>query len=148
MGYKTCPFDLMISNYEGVVKCINDDFKYFCDLEYLKYVDGEGLVQNTYYNFRFNHESPSHTELYLREKWTEGKYHYVHNNFKRFIERYSARIQNFRDYLNNKEGTTILFCIHFKWNNCPLDDLLDLRNALNSKYPALKYKILILPDQE
>jgi hypothetical protein len=26
-GYKTCPFDLMVSNYKGVVKCINENFK-------------------------------------------------------------------------------------------------------------------------
>lgn len=25
-GYKTCPFDRMVSNYEGVVKCIIEDF--------------------------------------------------------------------------------------------------------------------------
>ena len=31
-GYNTCVFDLMISNYPGVVECIKDDFKHFLDL--------------------------------------------------------------------------------------------------------------------
>jgi hypothetical protein len=146
-GYKTCPFDLMVSNYAGIVKCINDDFKYFCDLEYLRYVEGEGNITNTYYNFAFNHETPGHANLYLKEKWVEGKNHYVNHKFKHFIERYNARIQHFRDYLHNKNGVTILFCIQFK-NTRPLDDLLDLRKALNSKYPTLKYKILVLPNKE
>ena len=34
-GYLTCPFDILISNYEGVVECIRDDFKYMCDEKYL-----------------------------------------------------------------------------------------------------------------
>lgn len=34
-GYKTCPFDKMISNYKGLCQCIQDDFKYFCDPNYL-----------------------------------------------------------------------------------------------------------------
>lgn len=28
-GYKTCPFDLMVSNYYGIVECINNDFESF-----------------------------------------------------------------------------------------------------------------------
>jgi hypothetical protein len=147
-GYNTCPFDLMITNYAGIVKCINDDFKYFCDLEYLKYVPTEALIKNTYYHFGFNHETPGHADLFLKEKWTEGTNHFVNNKFKHFINRYNERIQHFKDYLNNKNGTTILFCIHFKNETCPSDNLLDLRNALNTKYPHLKYKILILPDKE
>jgi hypothetical protein len=28
-GYKTCPFDECVSNYDGIIKCLNDDFKFF-----------------------------------------------------------------------------------------------------------------------
>lgn len=35
-GYNTCPFDMMITNYIGVCQCIEDDFKYFCDPNYLE----------------------------------------------------------------------------------------------------------------
>ena len=35
-GYLTCPFDLCVTNYIGICKCIDDDFKYFCDLKYLE----------------------------------------------------------------------------------------------------------------
>lgn len=35
-GYKTCPFDTMISNFDGVVECIKDDFAYFTDEMYLQ----------------------------------------------------------------------------------------------------------------
>ena len=71
----------------------------------------------------------------------------MNNNFKHFIERYNERIRNFRDYLNNKDGTTILFCIQLKNITNTHDNLLDLRKALNNNYPNLKYKILVIPDK-
>ena len=33
-GYNTCPFDEMLSNYPGILECLRDDFKYFCDTNY------------------------------------------------------------------------------------------------------------------
>jgi hypothetical protein len=93
-GYKTCPFDMMISNYIGLCKCIEDDFKYFYDVNYLElrpcpimsgYIpnqkDDEKWVYNSYYCFYFNHESPFHGNLYLNERWT-SPYHFVENNFE------------------------------------------------------------------
>lgn len=73
-GYLTCPFDLMVSNYIRLCECIKDDFRYFCDLNYLtlrecpkmkallgdNQNDDELWIYNTYYNFAFNHESPDH----------------------------------------------------------------------------------------
>ena len=53
-GYNTCPFDLMVSNYKGIVKCIKEDFKYFCDTNYLSLQNN--LIFNKYYKFGFNHE--------------------------------------------------------------------------------------------
>jgi hypothetical protein len=37
-GYNTTPFDEMLSNYKGVIECIKDDFKYFCDINYLELI--------------------------------------------------------------------------------------------------------------
>jgi len=36
-GYTTCPFDEMLTNYEGLILCLKEDFKYFCDPTYLKF---------------------------------------------------------------------------------------------------------------
>jgi hypothetical protein len=32
-GYKTCPFDLILSNYPGLLKCLREDFKNFSDFD-------------------------------------------------------------------------------------------------------------------
>jgi hypothetical protein len=140
-GYTTCPFDICLTNYEGVILCINEDFKYFCDPAYLKLIptrfstgglkEGELLLVNTRYKFIFCHESPGCANLYIIENWQGGINHFIDNNYKLFIERYNARIENFRNYLKNDE-------VHFvivKQN----DDLSRLKETISEKYPQLKF---------
>lgn len=143
-GYKTCPFDEMISNMKGVIECIKDDFKYFLDDDYLKIKlcpfssgglkKGEYLIYNTKYNFIFNHESPGHAGLYLTQNWDGGMNHYIHNNFKLFKERYQRRIDNFKQYINS--GGFINFIVS-RYNN----NLFELDKILHEIYPELRYKI-------
>jgi hypothetical protein len=146
-GYKTCPFDLMVSNYQGMCKCIEDDFKYFCDLKYIELRkcpimsdllhnqnDNELWIYNTYYNFVFNHESPGHGSLYKSEMWENGVNHFVNNNFEKFIERYNNRINNFRYYINNCNEINFILD---RYNKLPSE----LVNIISTKYPTLKFKI-------
>jgi len=146
-GYLTCPFDLCVTNYIGICKCIEDDFKYFCDPKYIilkkapkmeQHIkgsnDNEYFIFNTYYNFAFNHESPGHGNLYINEKWTGGINHYVSNNYEKFIERYQRRIDNFRNYL--KSGNKINFLILY-YNGVP--NKLD--EVISKKYPELNFTI-------
>jgi len=150
-GYKTCPFDMMISNYIGMCKCIEDDFKYFCDPDYLELRDapdmmnhfpnqkgGEQWIYNTYYNFVFNHESPYHGNLYLNEKWN-GPFHFVDDNFKNFIKRYGDRINAFREYLKNAE---VINFILWRYNAVPYD----LEKIIKERHPNLKFKINSIVD--
>ena len=137
-NYKTCPFDLMISNFDGIIKCIVEDFKNFTNPAFLVY---DGIcIRNTYYNFMFNHETPGHANLYITEQWKEGANHFINNKFKHFIDRYNARIKNFRDYLNNKENF-INFIFHPSSEN---NNYKNLKSALLTKYPLLQYKIIII----
>ena len=148
-GYTTCPFDLCLTNYNGLIECIKDDFKYFCDPTYLIVMSPvkdcinnnrtgiytkDNLIYNTKYKFIFNHESPDHEELYSKEGWVGGKYHFTNNNFKEFIERYTNRINNFRNYIHN--STKITFVIgNFNSN---VDELY---KELTCAYPQLNYTI-------
>ena len=139
-GYNTCPFDMGLTNYMGVVQCIKDDFKYFMDVDIveipdnLPYMANDIVIYNKHYNFIFNHESPHHKNLWITEGWSGGKGHFVNDKFKRFIERYNNRIINFRNYLNS--GEKILFIIT-KEN----DNVTELREAIASNYPNLDYSI-------
>jgi len=140
-GYNTCPFDLMVSNYNGIIQCINNDFEDFCNTSYLQ-LTNEGFL-HTKYNFGFNHESPGHADLYLHENWPEGEYHFINNNFHHFIERYNSRINSFRNYLND-HNNYIIFVIQFVYDVNPNNDCQELRIALYNKYPHLKYEIIVI----
>lgn len=148
-GYATCPFDLMVSNYPGVVQCIRDDFACFCDPAHLtmwqvppdaKYNGGESLIFNTKYRFIYNHESPGHANLFHRESWQLGRDHFVQSGFEKFIERYAQRIANFRAYLNS--GSEVQFVLH----RCKGCDNSELEDAIRTAYPTLRFKITTLTD--
>lgn len=149
-GYLTCPFDTCLTNYNGIVECIKDNFKYFCDSNFLTLVspykdcinnNGTGiytkdtLVYNTKYKFIFNHESPEHEDLYLKQGWLGGKMHFIDNNFQAFRERYTRRINNFRKYI---ETSTKITFILGNFNT----DIHELNKELTYAYPKLNYTIL------
>lgn len=142
-GYKTCPFDEMLSNYPGVVECLKDDFKYFCDTNYLTIVDTTDgpFIFNSKYKFAFNHESPGHDNLHIKQQWNEGINHFINNNFTNFIERYNKRINSFREYLANPNNY-INFLIE-RYNTFKVD-LWELKDALLLHYPNLKFNFNII----
>jgi len=142
-GYNTCPFDEALTNYDGLVACIRDDFKHFMDLELIDtpedspYMPNETLIYNPQYKFIFNHESPGHGNLWETQSWPGGRYHYIRDGFKLFKERYNRRILNFKNYLNS--GQHIDFIISKEGNS-----LTELDAVLQEKYPNLKYTIHLL----
>jgi hypothetical protein len=143
-GYTTCPFDECVTNYKGILECLKDDFRSFCDPSYLKLivapystggiVKGERLLFHTKYQFIFNHESPDHANLYQTQGWSGGKDHYIRNNYELFIERYSRRIDNFKRYMENN---TICFILGNFDNTCE-----ELDTVLKTHYPSLLYRII------
>ena len=139
-GYNTCPFDEALTNYNGVVACIQDDFRKFLDVELIEtpddspYMANELVIYNPHYKFIFNHESPGHGNLWRTQMWPGGKRHYIENDFKLFKERYSRRITNFRNYLTS--GEHVNFIVTKKDSSVE-----KLDSALREAYPELKYTI-------
>jgi hypothetical protein len=152
-GYKTCPFDEMITNYRGIIECIKDDFKHLCDVQYLELIkvpkeskwcntkgDGDTLIYNNKYKFLFNHESPGHADLYISQKWAKGINHYTMNNYEEFINRYQRRIENIKELLNSNRNIT--FILTRPQTNA--SEISELNEVIKNKYPNLKYKFVIL----
>ena len=141
-GYKTCPFDVMISNYKGIVQCFEDDFANFFDLTLLQmpndspYMKNDLLIYNPTYKFLFNHESPGHGNLWQNEKWVLGINHYTDDDFLHFKGRYKKRIENLKKYLESGED------IHFIISYPDIDYTFnEFKEVLGRKYPNLRYKI-------
>lgn len=154
-GYQTCPFDKMITNYKGMIQCIKDDFKFFCDPDYLKVITvkdqyyhlnfpvNSTIIVNTKYKFILNHESSGHADLWKKEKWAKGQFHFEQDNFFEFIQRYKRRIENFQNYLN---GNYEIKFIISKINNTP-ENNVELENIIKEKYPNLKFTLILLEEE-
>jgi hypothetical protein len=145
-GYKTCPFDKMISNFDGIVECIKDDFAYFTDEKYLSINatnPADPCIMNLKYRFGFNNESPGHADLYKKEQWPEGITHFICDQYKNFKTRYQNRINNFRNYLSDPKNH-ITFIIT-TWDKTE-EDMKPLKDALAIRYPNLSYDFVILND--
>lgn len=140
--YNTCPFDIMLSNFDGVVECIKDDFAYFTDEIYLtldaRTNQSNPCIINRKYRFAFPHESPQYLNLHERHQWSDGKNHFMVDNYRNFKERYNRRIQNFRNYL--RDPTNHVIFLLTTWEKTE-QDLQPLHDALNARYPDLSYEI-------
>ena len=126
-GYKTLPFDIAATSYEGLCECLQDDFSHFFDN--LRIAE-DGVIMN-YYGMWFNHESPI-------LQTTFPKNHFVDNCYQNFKTRYQNRIQNFYDYINlaiENNNLITFICIN------PNTDFTKLDRILSEKFPKLKYKI-------
>lgn len=145
-GYKTCPFDEMVTNYDGIVKCIENKLDDLADPAFLQVVrlppdakhnPNDDLIHHSKYKFFFNHESPGHGQLYVSQRWPGGKEHYIRNNYEQFRLRYEARIDNFKSYVNSGE--------HVQFIITRFDDpMTGLHNAIHASWPDLSYSIVRL----
>jgi hypothetical protein len=140
-GYNTCPFDLCITPFESLCKCIETDFQYFFDdLRLIPWGCAEGRDKNdlenknaiiNYYNIIFNHEGSGHSHLFNTQK--NDDLFYIRNNFEKFKERYSLRINNFKKYINDYNN--IIFIIKFDSDNNNNEyNLITLQNLFEKKY--------------
>ena len=156
-GYHTCPFDEMLTNYNGIIECIKDGLDDLYNPEYLELLhiskdskllntDGKGdtVIYNRKYKFIFNHESPGHADLYILQNWKTGINHYISNNYAEFIKRYQRRCENMKTYLNSNKF------IHFIITkpNCSVADISELEDIIKQQYPNLKFDIILLSCDE
>jgi hypothetical protein len=140
-GYNTCPFDLMVCNYPGVIQCLYDNFKDFTNPEWFALVpdatsNNEPTIVNKKYNFVHNHESPSiiHSPYKMYIHTEEDKNFYISNNFEKLIEQLNRRVQNFRHYIASGEHINFLIT-DFDHN------LTELHTCIQTMYPTLNYTI-------
>lgn len=143
----------MLTNYNGIINCILDDFEYLCDTQYLELLkipkeskwlntngDGDTVIYNNKYKFIFNHESPGHANLYLTQNWQKGINHYIINNYEEFINRYKMRIENIKNLLNSKKNITFILTSP----NRQISDITELNKAITFKYPSLHFNFILL----
>lgn len=140
-GALSCPFDLILTPYSSLCQLIANDFKDFTNPELFDLKSGWWTVRiadwkdivNTKYDLVFTHES----EKDLIEDFSC-------NNYELLRERYTNRINNFYNYINEgikrskSENAYIIFILNH--NMYPKELYL----ILKKKFPELNYIILTL----
>ena len=147
-GYNSCPFDLCITPFESLYKCIETDFQYFFDdLRLIPGACAHGRsnddLQNkhnitNHYNIIFNHEGSTHSHLFNNGK--NDDLFYIRNNFEKFKERYSSRINNFRNYIREYDNITFIIKRNDETDNTY--NLTALNNLMKEKYSNKNINII------
>lgn len=149
-GYKSGPFDLCITPFDSLCECLKTNFKHFFDdLHTISGVNsdgdrsmcGPGLLNITnYYGMTFNYEGATHSHLFTESK-NDDEF-YIRNDFYEFKKRYSSRIKNFIDYIENNNEITLVHSLYP--GICDERDLSKIRDILEEKYPGKEFKFIEL----
>ena len=129
-NYKFCsyPFDWIFSNYDIIIHCIEDDFKFFLDKSY--YINiSESKCGHSKYNDIFNHHNPliniDHYNYYIRcvnrfkdlLKKQEHKLFimtFVNEEYNSHSDNFSQIIIDFNSKFSNYTSNyTLLVIIHY-----------------------------------
>jgi hypothetical protein len=125
-GELSCPFDLAWHDYETVCRLIDNDFFDYLNTTRL-YINVNGFITHRDYGIVFNHESDDANKLLK----------FARNDYELFCERYTRRIQNFHNLLNNATSH-VVFILNYK------EYPSELVNIIKKKYPPLEFTILTL----
>lgn len=124
LRYEAYPFDWIICPFNAVIKLIEDDFKYFLDPQYLKFIHTENQkhILNTYYDIKFLHD------FRLSESFME--------DYESVKETYTRRIERFYQKMNESSPALL---IRKKINQ---EESLQLKQVLSNKFPHSNFTII------
>lgn len=135
------PFDwLQTPEFEGIIKLIQDNFKYFLDPKYL--VLDNHAVKNTYYNIKFVHDFPTHKNNTVNEHSEISDMGQILSNFLDFLpiikKKYERRIERFYNALNS--GEKIIF---FRTHITPLQ-AKDFVKLMSDRFEKTNFKLIVV----
>jgi hypothetical protein len=150
-GYKTCPFDICITTFHALIKCIEENFEHFFDNLHLidwSYAPGNRIESNLCanaitngYGMIFNHEGSSHSHLFKDGK--DDDEYYSRNNYEEFKKRYIKRIQNFKNYMNENKDIILITTKGTIYDYSDIE-ISELTLLLNNKYKDKNFKIIFV----
>jgi hypothetical protein len=121
------PFDWIVSNIEGVKKCINEDFKNFH--KNLKFNHNRTRVIDSY-GFEFPHDYPGENNDEIKDDDIHGE-NKIRLDWEKFtpeiLEKYERRIKRFINLMNIPEPIIIFY-------TGKLSNVYELRKLFYEKY--------------
>lgn len=139
------PFDWLISPFEAVYKCLEEDFKNFLNPDCLQIYQHQGPgwtgVLNTCYGLKFIHDFPTNNHPIA---WSEDDMAFDGAVIPSFLnqlavvkEKYDRRIKRFRDALNSNNEIIFIRSMATK------EQAIRLYNLIKSKYPNLNFTLIV-----
>jgi hypothetical protein len=133
------PFDWMVShNFNGITEAIKDDFKFFLDPIFLEYKTVN--VENTYYQFIFNHFFPLVGHPVTEEVHIAGT---VVPNYLDYLpavqEIQGRRIKRFFELLSTNDEKIVFVRTH-----ASQEEVINFINMIKVKYPGLDYLLVVV----
>ena len=102
------PFDWMISDFEGVISCIKNEFKDFLNPTYLSQsCNDRSHYKNTKYNFYFFHDFDKYKPLQKQLKKVTEKYKRRSERFLKNIKSETLFVRYISDEIKNENGKSI-----------------------------------------
>lgn len=135
------PFDWMIShNFSGVIQAIEDDFAHFLDPAFLVYRTAH--IENTYYNFLYNHFFPVVGQQPIDEDYF-GKV--IVPNYLDYLpvvqDTLNRRIQRLQALLMSNEKI-----IFIRTHALP-QEAADFMNMIKTKYPQSNVTLVVVHER-
>lgn len=146
-GYKTCPFDLCVTNIDSIYECLSTNFENFFEDLHLIYADERAVGNNregnyikNKYGFIFNHEGSILSHLFFEGKNDDD--FYIRNDYYEFKKRYNSRISNFLETLDKNNEIVLLYYPETEdEKKANIGKIIDL---LSKKYPSKKFSTIII----
>lgn len=140
------PLDwLSTRDFEGLIKLIYDDFKFFLDPKYLIW-DGD-KIRNTYYNLNFVHDFPTEKTRTINENTdVTDSDQLILKNFLDFLPivkiKYERRIERF--YTALKSNDKIVF---FRTHITP-GQAKNFVKLMKNRFPYTNYLLVVVHNNE
>ena len=146
------PFDWLISPFDGLYKCLEEDFKNFLRPDALSlYNHHPGImgVQDNYYGFQFIHDFPPSSIDHLQISELEENppfMGFISPNFLDYLatvqEKYARRIERFRHVLSGPHE------IFFIRTTITKEQAISLHSLFRRKYPNLNFTLVAIDNTD
>lgn len=129
------PFDWVISPFEGMYAALQDDFsKYFTDLRL--FPDETGTIDH--YGISFHHDW--HIDLSYNDSLNSIDWK---SKIPFIREKYNRRIERFIEACNSEDNIVFI-----RFRDIDKDKSIKLRDLIRSKYPRLKFILMVVKFSE
>lgn len=135
IGYRRAsfPFDWLLTlDHNGMIKLLDDDFKYFLDPNYYSIHTNLHLI-HTYYHIEFRHE---------HDNDLIGKYGRRIDRFRRLND-YAGKVFFMRQSYSGAESPSF-YWLSKDLLNISFEHALELKQVLNKRFPNLDFSLVIL----